>query len=79
MQIYCFKCKEKTDSVGMERKVVKSRNRNAWRISCLCEKCGSKKSTFIKSDSGGETQITTKEIENPPEEIVHSTSDSSDS
>lgn len=49
--IYCFRCKKRTSSVAIEKKRVNNKSKNAWRISCVCDECGTKKSAFIKSET----------------------------
>lgn len=51
MNIYCFRCKKRTESIGIEKKRVNNKSKNAWRLSCVCGECGTKKSSFIKSET----------------------------
>lgn len=44
--IYCVKCKQKTDNINPH--IIKTKN-NRKRLSAKCNKCNSLKSCFIKT------------------------------
>ena len=48
--MYCVKCKQKTDSKNITE-VISMNNRKM--LKSICSICGSKKSSFIKSDKSG--------------------------
>ena len=50
--MYCFKCKQKTETVNVTR-VVSKNNRNM--LKGLCYICGSKKSQFVRSSTSSVT------------------------
>ena len=49
MELYCVKCKQKTDTNKLEKTKTKN-NRDA--IHGYCEKCNTHKYMFVKSGSG---------------------------
>lgn len=65
MQIYCVKCKEKTDTVG-EKKAVMGNGRQA--IKGKCKVCGTNKTQFVAGkQKGGMYNGTTQRTELPPD------------
>ena len=51
MLMYCVRCKLKTDSLNLTQSITKNKRKM---LKSICSVCGSKKSTFIKSDITGE-------------------------
>ncbi len=49
--MYCVKCKRKTECMNIIKGLSKN---NRWMLKSTCSVCGSKKSSFIKSEKSGE-------------------------
>lgn len=64
MQIYCVKCKSKTDTDDAHK--VKTANGH-WRVHGKCNRCSCKKSTFVGQTGGGLGYVINKLIEKGPE------------